>query len=90
MPCKDERGPSGKGPRTGRGLGNCSSESGENSQADSMSAGMGAGQGGNPRGGGRGRCFGGGRGRGGRQFRGSGCGEETQEQELPTSDNKSE
>ena len=56
MPGGDGKGPLGKGSRTGRGMGNCQPDSANNS------AGFGVGRGGRPRGGGRGRAFGGGQG----------------------------
>jgi hypothetical protein len=56
MPGLDKTGPTGAGPRTGRGLGCCA-----NAQE------QGAEKGGRPLGGGRGRCFGGGGNRGRRR-----------------------
>jgi hypothetical protein len=57
----DQTGPLGEGPMTGRAMGRCNPEGSEQ-----MRAGFGVGRGGAPRGGGRGWCFGGGRGRPGR------------------------
>lgn len=58
MPGFDQTGPRGEGPMTGGGFGRC------NPNNANMNAGYGVGRGGRPRGGGRGRCFGGGRGYG--------------------------
>ena len=68
MPGFDRTGPSGQGPRTGRGMGNCAG--GPSPYGSDIS--YGAGRGGIPWGGGRGRAWGGGRGRfgGGRGFGG--------------------
>jgi len=59
MPRNDGTGPMGMGPRTGGGFGRC----GKNAATDTTVQ-NGAGRGGSPQGGGRGRCFGGGRGAG--------------------------
>lgn len=61
MPGYDGTGPNGSGPMTGRSLGRCGGNAAGNSFA-------GAGRGGFPRGCGRGRAFGGGRGQGARWF----------------------
>lgn len=68
MPNFDKTGPAGAGPLTGHGAGRCGA------QVDDGPSGevLGVGRGGRPRGGGRGRCFGGGR--GGGQGRGWGGG----------------
>ncbi len=70
MPGLDKTGPMGKGSRTGGGFGLCAGAK----TADSLDAGYeelrGMGRGGRPWGGGRGRCFGGGR----RGFRNRGMG----------------
>jgi len=60
MPGCDGTGPRGQGPRTGGGFGNCPPGSGPAGGAGWT--GRGAGRGGFPRGGGRGRAWGGGRG----------------------------
>lgn len=60
MPGWDQTGPRGQGPRTGRGLGICPPADVPGDVAPVY----GAGRGGLPWGGGRGRCFGGGRGMG--------------------------
>lgn len=56
MPGFDGTGPRGQGPRTGGGWGRCAPLQGE------AGAVLGVGRGGVPRGGGMGRCWGGGRG----------------------------
>lgn len=66
MPGFDKSGPTGNGPRTGRGMGQCAG--GENSSDAIVPEERplrGVGRGGRPWGGGHGRCFGRGRGRGG-------------------------
>ena len=63
MSGRDGTGPMGMGPRTGGGFGRC----GKNAATDAAVQ-NGAGRGGRPRGGGQGRCFGGGRGDGIRGF----------------------
>lgn len=60
MPGLDQTGPMGEGPRTGRGRGICP----PTGPAGDVAPVYGVGRGGLPRGGGRGRCFGGGRGQG--------------------------
>ncbi len=72
MPGFDRRGPLGKGPMTGRGLGPC----GTGKATHFNDEGYGVGRGGRPWGGGNGHCWGGGRGHRhgfqagmGRQFR---------------------
>ena len=75
MPGFDGTGPRGQGPRTGGGRGFCSPGIGAApysgyyhwgypTQGNPYASGFGVGRGGFPRGGGRGRTFGGGRGRG--------------------------
>ncbi|OQA90171.1 MAG: hypothetical protein BWY28_00414 [bacterium ADurb.Bin236] len=61
MPGYDRTGPMGSGPMTGKALGRCAGKAAEGSFA-------GTGRGGFPRGCGRGRAFGGGRGQGGSRF----------------------
>jgi len=58
MPGFDRSGPAGGGPRTGFGRGPCGGQTGTGRRI-SQGIGFGAGRGGRPRGGGRGRCFGG-------------------------------
>ncbi len=58
MPGQDQTGPMGQGPRTGGGFGRCNPNYA--SAADGTPL-MGVGRGGRPMGGGRGRCWGGGR-----------------------------
>lgn len=70
MPGLDRKGPKSEGPRTGRGRGLCGKPENEKNIDEND---LGVGRGGEPRGGGRGRCFGGrggGRGGGGGQGRG--------------------
>ncbi len=62
MPGFDGTGPLGRGPRTGGGFGWCAPGSGVAPVAAPPGVVYGIGRGGLPRGGGRGRCFGGGRG----------------------------
>lgn len=62
MPGFDGTGPGGQGPATGWGRGVCDPEPGPRTA-------FGVGRGGMPRGGGRGRCFGGGRSQGRRRQR---------------------
>ncbi|MFA6449225.1 MAG: DUF5320 domain-containing protein [bacterium] len=64
MPRGDGTGPKGMGPRTGGGFGFC----GSSANAGAAEELRGVGQGGFPRGGGRGNCYGGGRGMGRRGF----------------------
>ena len=59
MPGFDQTGPRGEGPRTGGGRGNCAPDGSVTPNPQPV---YGVGRGGYPRGGGRGRCFGGGRG----------------------------
>ncbi|MCP4606319.1 MAG: DUF5320 domain-containing protein [Proteobacteria bacterium] len=62
MPGFNKKGPMGQGPRTGRGLGLCTGEvTPEKSDTRNDAVSRGVGRGGSPWGGGRGRCFGGGR-----------------------------
>ncbi len=62
MPGLDKTGPVGQGPLTGGGFGSCSGDAATvDSSAISHEELCGAGRGGLPWGGGRGRCFGGGR-----------------------------
>ena len=61
MPRKDQTGPSGAGPRTGRGLGNCEPNSETNEQSANSNLRFGFGQGCQGRG--KGRGFGRGRSR---------------------------
>ena len=61
MPGLNGTGPQGQGSRTGGKFGRCQSSSEESSAQDQMG---GVGRGGQPRGGGRGRTFGGKRGKG--------------------------
>lgn len=68
MPGFNATGPFGRGPRTGRGLGSCSS--GYRQAGGYGWFGRGVGRGGIPWGGGRGRAWGGGRGRGWRTYGG--------------------
>ncbi len=56
MPNKDGTGPEGKGPRTGRGLGNCQGSDDKLDNSRPMKKGAGRCGDGSPRGGGRGRC----------------------------------
>jgi Family of unknown function (DUF5320) len=64
MPGFDKTGPMGQGPNTGGGFGLCTkAETEETLAAQSPDSLRGVGRGGQPRGGGRGRCFGGGWGR---------------------------
>lgn len=63
MPGFDGTGPQGMGPQTGGGRGFCSPGTSAYAPGYINSAIRGAGRGGIPRGGGRGRAFGGGRGR---------------------------
>lgn len=58
MPGYDRKGPSGAGPRTGRGRGPCGQGAGA-SESSQGGFGRGIGRGGAPWGGGRGRCLGG-------------------------------
>lgn len=65
MPRNDGTGPMGMGPRTGGGFGRC----GSSASTESAEELRGVGRGGFPHGGGRGNCYGGGRGMGQRGFR---------------------
>ena len=56
MPRRDQTGPLGAGPKTGRGLGDCGPNSETNEQSTNSTLGFGAGQGCQGRG--RGRGFG--------------------------------
>lgn len=62
MPGFDGTGPLGQGPRTGGGFGFCPPGAGAAAIGAPPGVVYGIGRGGLPRGGGRGRCFGGGRG----------------------------
>ena len=64
MPRRDQTGPQGEGPKTGRGLGDCEPKTQSSDQTTISKGGFGAGQGGQARGRGRGRCFDRGRSRG--------------------------
>lgn len=76
MPGFDRTGPEGKGPQTGRGEGNCGSDSKETKSVESLKNEkgeiFGLGRGGRPRGGGRGLGYGGRRRRNGRSGIGRG------------------
>lgn len=76
MPGFNGSGPEGKGPRTGRGDGNCKPLSkADNNDVNAVEENgelLGVGRGGRPRGGGRGYCYGGGRRRRGWRYWNSG------------------